>query len=79
MPPISMLTIVPLILWLQANVALDNTFLGIPGLKQSQSPQSAEEENDDTFSFLRADVNGHSSSAQPEGWSLLPPLVSCIS
>lgn len=45
-------------------VGLDNSFLGIPGLKRSQSPPD-NDMNDDTFSFLHTEVNG-SPSAQPE-------------
>jgi hypothetical protein len=52
--------------------ALDNTFLGIPGLKRSPSPESADDEHDDTFSFLNTDVgHGNSPSAHLDSLSTL--------
>ena len=59
---------------MKTDIGLDNSFLGIPGLKQSQSPQSPEEENDDTFSFLRTNAHVESPSVQPESIRYIPIL-----
>jgi hypothetical protein len=46
-------------------VALDDTFLRIPGLKRSRSPETAED-NDDSFSFLNTEGNEPSPTPQRE-------------
>jgi len=47
-------------------LALEDTFLRIPGLKRSQSPESVED-NDDPFSFLQhTEENDPSESPRPE-------------
>ena len=51
-------------------VALDDTFLRIPGLKRSRSPETAED-NDDSFSFLNTEGNEHSPSPQQESPSTI--------
>ena len=45
--------------------ALEDTFLRIPGLKRSRSPESAED-IEDAFSFLNTEENGQSTSPRPE-------------
>jgi hypothetical protein len=54
-----------LILYFAKIVALEDTFLRIPGLKRSRSPETAED-NDDSFSFLNTEGNEHSPSPQQE-------------